>query len=727
MSLVQVPVLLVLLCLCPLTLASSLSGKVTDQTGSPVAGLRLQLFSTSGVRNTATDQTGSYLFEHLEPGSYLLSVRELGFEEHREEVAVSASEKVEKNVTIHLAQLLEQVVVTATRNEVSASLLGNSVTVLSDADIAERNVLSTAELLRPVPGLHVVQAGGPGSITSIYIRGGESDYSKVLLDGIPINQPGGFVDLSNLTTGNIERIEVVRGPQSALYGSDAIAGVIQIFSKTPEVETRRPQFELTLEGGNYSHFSGSGGLYGKHGKVAYSGLFGHWETDGPVSNSFHNTNTVSSTIGVEISQYSSLSITGRAERGRSGVPGPTLFGPADLEEYSRRNDFALGALYTQQISPTANQRLSFSRSQIHQLSEDPVDSGMFWPAYQGRQAPFPSFDFPYSYLNSTRRHTAGYQFDALFASHAVTTGIEYEDESGVIGDVRASRSNFGYYLQDHFLLNQRVALTAGARLDNNGSFGLAATPRLSLSWLLRHGRSDGFWGMTRPKLNLGLGVKEPNLIESFSANPYFRGNPDLKPERTRSLEAGVDQRLASSRIRLELNAFYNYFLNQIDLLTTDFDLFHSSYFNIGRSQAWGIEKSLEFRPDSALRLTAGYTYLNSRILESAAPFHPVLRAGSRLLRRPTHSGSLSAGWFKPTWSLGSSIYFLGGRSDTDFYGFDLREIEGHTRWDVRGSVRLGARVQLYAVVQNLLNSSYSEALGYPSLGAQVRSGLKFVF
>jgi vitamin B12 transporter len=728
MSSIQFPVLLILLYFCPAGVpASSLSGKVADQAGMPVAGLRLQLSDQSRVRNTATDQAGNYRFDQLEPGRYLLSVRELGFEEHQEEIAVTGIARVEKDITVQLAALREQVIVTATRNGVSASLLGNSVTVLSEAEIQERNALSVNELLRSVPGVHVLQAGTPGSITSIYVRGGESDYNKVLVDGIPLNQPGGYVDFSNMTTGNVERIEVVRGPQSALYGSDAIASVIQIFSKRPEIETGRPQLELKLEGGNYSHFSSTGGLHGKHGKISYTGLFSHWETDGPVSNSFLNTNTLGSTVGVEISPRASLSLTGRAERGRSGVPGPTLFGPSDLEEYSQRNDLAVGAIYSLRLSDSMTQRVSFSRSQIHHLSEDPIDSGMFLPGYQGRQAPYPSFDFPYSYLNSTRRHTAGYQFDGLAGSHAVTTGIEYDEEKGVIGEVRASRSNFGYYLQDHFLLGQRLAMTAGMRLDKNGSFGLAATPRLSLSWLLRRGRSDGFWGMTRPKLNLGLGIKEPNLIESFSANPYFRGNQDLRPERTRSLEAGLDQRLASNQVRLELNGFYSYFLNQIDLLTTDFDMYHGSYFNIGRSQAWGIEKSVEFRPESSLRVSAGYTFLNSRILESAAPSHPVLQAGSRLLRRPTHSGTLSAGWFGQKGTVGTTLYVIGDRADSDFYGLGLREVEGYSRVDLRGSLRLHHRMQLYAVVQNLFDSNYSEALGYPALGVNFRSGLRFVF
>ena len=180
-------------------------------------------------------------------------------------------------------------------------------------------------------------------------------------------------------------------------------------------------------------------------------------------------------------------------------------------------------------------------------------------------------------------------------------------------------------------------------------------------------------------------------------------------------------------MRIEVNGFYNYFRNQIDLLTTDFNTYDGSYFNIGRSQAWGIEHIVELRPDQAWRVSGGYTYLNSRILESAAPFHPVLRAGSRLLRRPTHSGFLTAGWYRSRWSVGARGVFVGNRSDNDFYGLNLLSVGGYSRVDLNGSVRISKQTEFYAVIQNLLNSRYSEALGYPALKLNFRSGVRVRF
>ncbi|RPJ85568.1 MAG: hypothetical protein EHM18_10075, partial [Acidobacteria bacterium] len=710
---------------CTAALAGSLAGKVRDEQGKPLIGIHLQLQGVERTSTATTDESGYYRFEAVPAGTYKLFVRELGFESRSEDISLEPSIDITRDVVLKLELLKETVVVTATRNEVSTSLLGNSVTVIADDEIKATRTVS--DVLRSVSGVHVLQTGAPGSVTSLYIRGGESDYSKVLLDGIPINQPGGYAELSNLTTADIDRIEVVRGPQSALYGSDAITGVVQIFTRKPDEEINRPEVELSLETGSYSQLGASGGVHGRRDRFTYSGLFSHWQTDNAIPNNYLNNNSLSATAGVELSETASLTLLGRGEYGGSGVPGASLFGPPDLEESYRKRNSLFGASFNQRLTPSASHRLSYSQAQINELSEDLVDSGSFIPSYRGQMAAFPSFDFLYSFLNATRRQAAGYQADFTVSSHVITTGLEYEDERGTVGDVRASRSNYGYYLQDQLITHGRLSLTGGVRLDHNGSFGFAATPRFSLAWLLRAGHEAGFWGMTRPKFNFGLGIKEPSLLESFSTNPYYRGNPELKPERTRSLETGIEQRLAGNRVRIELNGFYNYFRNQIDLLTTDYATFDASYFNIGRSQAWGIEHVVEFRPDQPGRISGGYTYLNSRILESAAPFHPVLRAGSRLLRRPTHSGFVTAGWFKSRWSLGARAVFVGNRTDNDFYGLNLREVDSYSRVDVNGSVRIGKQTELYATIQNLLNAEYSEALGYPALKLNFRSGVRVRF
>lgn len=718
-----------ILILCTNAFSQTLSGRVTDPVGKPLAQARLLLIDSSGaaVSTTRSDPQGRYRFEPVPAGVYRLFLRQSGFQQAQVEIRLLAGQQIERDLALQMEGIAEHVVVTATRTEAPASFVGNSVTVITAAEIEAERATSVAELLQSVPSLRVVSLGGRGSLTSLFVRGGESDYNKVLLDGIPINQPGGAVDLSSLSTANIERIEIVRGPQSALYGSDAISSVVQIFTRKGYREAPRPQFNVALEGGTFETFRGSAGLHGALGRLTYSAQFDHFETDNSEANDFFHNNTFSSHLGLQTSDRSTLELVTRLERGRSGVPGPTQFGPADREESYRKRDFLAGLRWTQQISENWNQRISYSHSSISQLSEDRVSSPPYVPAFGGRTGPFTLFDFPYSFLSSTRRHNLSYQSDVTWAAHLVTAGIDLESERGVVGGLRAERNNAGAYLQDEYLFRRRLALTGGVRLEHNGSFGWAAVPRVAAAWLARPGETGGFWGMTRPKFSFGLGIKEPSFIESYSLSPFFSGNPDLKPERTRSIEAGIEQRLASNRVRAEVNFFHNHFDDLIAYQTTNFTTFEGSFFNIASSRAWGFEHIVEARASDHLTLGGGYTYLNSRVLESTDPFDPVFARGARLLHRPTHSGSAMLNWTSGRWRVHSRATLVGSRADSDFLGLGLRQADAHGRVDLSAGYRVAQHAEVYAVFNNLLNLEYAEALGYLALKFNFRAGIKLSF
>jgi outer membrane cobalamin receptor len=714
---------------CFSAFAQSIAGKVTDPKGYPVFGVRILLSDEQNktVATASTDIQGYYVFPGVKPGKYFLFVRESGFQQERVEVELAEGKAEQRDIVLELETLQQNVVVTATRTETSTSLLGNSVTTLSAAEIEARQSPSVAELLRSVPGFNVVQLGGRGSLTSLFVRGGESDYNKVLLDGMPLNQPGGDVDLSNLSTTNVDRIEVVRGPQSALYGSDAISSVIQIFTKKGNPEETRPEMGFLVEGGSYDSFRTGGSIAGGVGRVSYSSQFQHLSTDNREPNNFFHNNSFSSRIGIDTSKDSALSLVARVERGKSGVPGPTAFGPADLEEYYRKRDFLWGAKWNDRISDNWSQRVSYSQSYVNQLSADPVVSPSFVPTFQGKEGAFPIDDRAYSFLSATRRHNLNYQSDLVLSTHLLSAGIDYEEERGVVGDVRAARTNFGYYVQDQFILKQRIALTGGTRFEDNGSFGFAATPRISVAYLLRSGNADSFFGMTRPKFNFGLGIKEPNFVESFSTNFFFKGNPDLKPEKTRSFEAGVEQRLGRDRIRAEVNFFHNHFDDLIAFQTTDFSTFAGSFFNLAKSQAWGVEHIVEASPTDHLNLSGSYTYLHSKVLKSTDPFDPVFREGARLLLRPTHSGFVGITWLSSKWQVSTHAIFIGERADSDFLGLGLTQVDGYTKWDLSGSYRINPKLDLFAVFDNILNRDYFEGLGFPALKFNFRSGLRLRF
>ena len=720
--------------LFPLTAsAESVSGTVADPRGAPVAGIRLILLQdNTPVSSTLTDPQGSYRFEELAAGIYQISIHELGFEQEKSEFEVRTGEELRHDLMLSLRLLEEKVVVTGTRTASPRNLLGNSISVITAEEIEAQRGVTLGDVLRTVPGVAIAQNGGPGSVSSIFLRGGESNYTKVLLDGIPLNKPGGAIDLSNISLTNVERIEVVRGPQSALYGSDAISGVIQILSK--KGTEGRPRFNLFLEGGTFDTLHAGTSIAGRLEKLSYSLAFQHFSTDNMEPNDFFHNNSFSSLFEIETSRNSSLTLVGRLERGRSGVPGPTAFGRPDLEEFSRKKDFALSASWNQTLSDSWQHEIAYSQSYNNVLSEDLVDSGPYVPQFEGKEAsscffpPCQSFDFvPLSSLNATRKHLINYQSDFFLNTHFLSAGFEYEHQRGTLNDLLATRDNFGYYIQDQFILAQRLAVTAGLRLEDNDSFGLFASPRVSLSYLLREGGAQDFWGTTRPTFNFGLGIKEPTFLESFSPNFFFQGNPDLDPEKSRSFEVGLEQSLARNRLQAQLNLFHNRYEDQIAFVILDFSTFEGTFLNTDKSQAWGIEQTLQFAPSANLHFGGGYTYLNSKVVEILNPFSPVFEEGSQLLRRPAHSGFLTIDWSAGRFHLNSQIIFNGKRADSDFLGLGLTEVDGYTKWDLSGSFRMNRNLELYTTLRNILNQEYFEVLGFPALKFHFRSGLRLSF
>ena len=706
-------------------IAGSITGRVEDSTGLPVPGVRLFLLTETDalVSKATTDYQGRYHFRNIEMGDYRIFVRESGFQQQKIEVNLH-TEEAQRQITLQLESLQQNLVVTATRTEAPTSLLGASVTEIPQEEIAAREALGVADLLRSVSSANINQVGGRGNLTSLFVRGGDSSYNKILIDGMPLNQPGGAVDLSNLTLSDVQKIEIVRGAQSALYGSDAITSVVQVFTKKGDPEKRRPEIGLGFEGGSYSTLQGGANLSGGVGPLSYSAEFQHFETENRVPNDYFHNDSFGSRVDFDPSADSSFSVLTRVERGRVGVPGPTAFGPADLDAYYRKRDFLAGVRWNQKITDAWNQRVSYSQSYINQLSDDPIASPPFVPSYDGITAPFPYYDFPYSFLSATRRHYLNYQSDFVLSTHLISAGLDFEEQKGTIGEVRASRTNLGYYLQDQVIWRKRVSFTGGIRFEDNGSYGFAAVPRVSLAYLLRRGDSSGWFGMTRPKANFGLGVREPNFIESFSPNFYFKGNPDLKPEKTRSVEVGIEQQLYRDRVRAEVNVFSNQFDDLIALQTTDYTTYAASYFNLAKSRARGVENIIESFPLPHLRVAIGYTYLDSEVLKSSNPFDPVYRVGARLLLRPTHSGHVSLGWIGNRFSLNATAVYTGNRAASDFVGLGLTEVGAYTKVDLSGAYQFNSRVSFYTAIENLLNQEYFEALGYPALKFNFRSGLR---
>ena len=386
----------------------------------------------------------------------------------------------------------------------------------------------------------------------------------------------------------------------------------------------------------------------------------------------------------------------------------------------------------------------YTYDRSRQVSRDEIEDPPFTPVFDGHVGQFELFDFIFNFVNDTRRHHIGYQSDLTLGSggerwgqHILTLAFDWDVEQGFIGDpsfpsgaTSAERNNFGGTFQHQAVLG-RLFLSNGVRVEQNGSFGQALVPRSSAAFLIRQG-THGL-GATKLKFNFGMGIKEPNFTESFSPEPSFRGNPNLRPERARSFDFGIEQRFWGDLAKVEVNWFDNRFRDLIQFESLGFDpatqMFLGSFFNVNRTKANGSEVIVEAAPVAGLRLTAAYTYLNSRILESSTPSDPVFGVGQSLQRRPRHSGSLGISWNWRRLTLNSTTLYVGRRVDSDFVSLNppLTSADPYSKWDLAWTYRITKQLSYLGVIENMLDRSYMEALGFPALRITYRTGLRFRF
>ncbi|HSO73685.1 MAG TPA: TonB-dependent receptor, partial [Blastocatellia bacterium] len=646
MSFVRAGVLAALIALIPQVGAAELgrvSGVVVDSSGAKVAGARVALRDAAGVaaHQARTDSEGQFSIAAVAEGRYRVTVEADGFTQSQEaavDLRPGATETV--SVRLDVSAISDQIVVTATRTETASGELAGSVTVLTSEGLRRENQSLISESLRSAPGLSIAQTGGRGGLTSIFARGGESDYTKVLIDGVPVNAAGGLFDFASLTPENLDRIEVVRGPHSALFGSDAMTGVIQFLTRRGT--TLQPEFELSAEGGSFDFHRETARLSGLADWFDYSASFGYQSTDGRFQNSDYLNRSASANLGFRLDPSAELRVTARSNNSGIGVPGPTADLFADPDQRQKHRDVALAAGIDLRTNARWRHTARFVYSEFETHNFDPASQDLTQP--NTPPVPFGN-DFVFTFSDHQKRSGAQYQtIAALSSSNLLTAGVDFEHESAVFDDgfsrVSPSRNNLGVYVQDQIAFRERLFLTAGVRLERNtgsvpddlratlialGSaapsgdvgFGFSANPKIAAAFVARTHKEGDRVGLTRIKGSFGTGIKEPGLDEAFSPSIFFLGNPKADPERAISFDAGVTQEFFNRRGSLDVTYFDGRFRDQIAFLFDPAtfgpiqlpDGTLTNFVNVERASARGIELTAGARPLVQLRFSGSYTFL----------------------------------------------------------------------------------------------------------------------
>lgn len=712
---------------------------VTDPSSTPVSGARVLVYpqhSQEPLAVRTTSAQGSAIFTGLAAGKYRVDVLAPGFA--KQTSVVTLPENSVLAVQLAIAVPSETVVVTATGSPTPATETGTSVELLDQRDLQNMQPVAAADALRFLPGAIVNSAGRLGGQASLFVRGGESRYNKVLVDGVPVNDPGGIYDFGVLPLTGVERMEFVRGPESVLYGSDAMTSVVQMWSATGH--TRLPELQFGADGGSYSTARGYASLAGANGRFDYN-LFAQQDTtQGQGINDAYSNAGEGANLGVALSNTAALRLRVRHFNSRAGVQGEWNFNGTpllapDSDAFARQNNLIASASLT--IASPSRWQHRITGFEYHHLG---LNQDTFIDPGRGCDFVTVFIDCPFSSPFEINRAGFDYQGDWSARNWAHTTiGSEFEDENGDFNStfalapgvngfsgIHGLRRNFGAFAEQ-LLVWRRFTLLAGGRFEHNESFGNRGVPRAALTFLAARG--GDFFSGTRFRAGYSEGIKEPRFEESFGITGTFPAspNPNLLPEQNRSLEAGVEQAFVGGKYTASAIYYNNLFRNQIEFEPGP-NFVGGQYVNLEKALAHGAEVELHGRIRPSLLLSTAYVYTSSQILANPpqVAFDPFL-PGQPLLRRPKHAGSLLLNYSSQRWGgeLGGS--FVGRRADSDFLGFGINHAAGYARVDLGGWFAVNHFMTAYANLDNALDKHYQEVVGYPALGANLRAGLRFRF
>lgn len=602
---------------------------------------------------------------------------------------------------------LDGLVVTASPTPRAAGDVARAVTVLDGSELRALGVTLVSEALRAVPGLTVVRGGSFGATTSVFMRGGESDYVQVLVDGVQVNSPGGGFDFAGLTLDNVERIEVVRGPASSLYGSDAVAGVIHVITRTGRGPVRG---EATLRAGSFGRREASVGMSGG-GSAGWSLGLTRIRVDGllPVNNGFENT-VLSGSVRLAPDQQTRASVSLRMAERVYRFPTDGGGAVTDGNAFTFGDEASVAVVASRRLGRGLEARASLGLARTDGGTDDQPDTAGDTLGY-----------FGYTSLDHVQRATADLRANLYRGPVVATVGLELEDQKQrsfseslsqwgpSVGRSEYRRGNRAAYAH---VTGQagRAAFALGGRLEDNERFGSVA------SW-----NAEAGWAVTewmRARGAAGVGVKEPTFFENY-AEGWVRGNPALEPERARSLEVGVEARAAQERVVLRASVFSQRFRDLIQYVAVPASPQDPNFANVAEASARGVELGGEVFA-AGVRVGADWTWLDTEVLDGGADDGPEadFARGWRLLRRPTHDFRVHAagGLAGVAWT--ADVHVVGERDDRDFAAWPARRVAlpRYTTLSLGVDVPVTERFRAGVRADNLLDARYEEVVGFPAPG-----------
>jgi vitamin B12 transporter len=631
---------------------------------------------------------------------------------------------------------VDPVVVTATRTPLDRSALPVAVTVISGDDLRIRGITTVADALQDVTSAYVAQAGSQGATTSLFLRGGESKYVKVLIDGVPANDPGGFFDFASLTTDNVERIEVVRGPASVIHGADAVTGVVHIITRRGEGP---PRGEVSVRAGMAPRHRTFGAgpepithdvmqaldatvaLRGDAGAtMRYSVSLGRHQSSGvyEVNNEYQN-NVLSGRVEWSPASATDVRLNLRYNDYRYNYPTDGGGTVSDGNSYRLEDRSLLGLEVERRVRDGVRAVLSLNSS----VNEGGTDD-----------APDNVGDASFVSQDKVRRRGAELRLHAVVRpSVLLTVGAQMEQQDqrsqlqsqssfGLFAAAfKAARRNIGAYTEGVIAPHPRLTLTLGARLDDNEAFGQFLTGRAGVS--VRP------YDATRFRATIGNAFREPTFTENYSTG-FPVGNPALQPERTTSWDVGVEQTLLEERVRLAVTGFAQRFVNMIDYEPSA-TACGFNYCNVAEATANGLETELQARVAGPWWLGAGATFLETEVVTPGYDNTSggLYKQGEGLIRRPERKVTAELSHRGTIISASARLLAVGRREDRDFRTFPSTPVTlpAYERLDLGGEYRLRADHALTLRVENATNAYYENVFNFLTPRRTIWMGVRSAF